>query len=268
MIANLVRTLFLGDLEAQYKICRQELEQQLLPTVDKIYSLGNLISCSTKASDRKDLGRNEIVLTFWDKISVEKVRLIGPNEILALNFPKEWTNNASNAFLRTGWLSEKPTMLAAATDKGRLLTHGGLTYGLWVQLGRPETAEEAAKLINERYLQTLNQGSCFKLDRVPSLEANPIWADPVLELYPSWVLAPEPCPFDQVHGGKSLNTLYGRAAASYETHPISYMDSLSYRKFGSLAVIKGAVFRAIDLDLSHGIIASIPKDKAFYLESS
>ena len=263
-----MRTLFLGDLEAQYKICRQELEQQLLPEVDCVISLGNLISCSRAAKDRKDLGRNEVVLTFWDRIELPKVRLAGPNEIMALNFPKEWTNNASNTVLRDSWLSEEPTMVAAAVEKGRLLTHGGLTYGEWLNLGRPQTAVEAAELINEKYLRTLNQGPCFKTDGTPSIQANPLWADPVLELYPSWVMAPEPCPFDQVHGGESLNTVLGRAAASYETHPLSYVDSLSYRKFGSLTVIQGSVFRAIDLDLPPTLVNGVPSDRAFYIEAS
>lgn len=263
-----MKTLFLGDLEAQYKICRQELEHRLVPTVDRIVSLGNLTSCSAAAKDRQDLGRNELVLTFWDKLEASKVRLIGPNEIMALNFPSEWTNNKSNTFLRDGWLTETPSILTATEDKGRLVTHGGLTYGEWLAIGAPETAREAAEALNDKYRHTLAQGDCFKLTQVPAMDANPIWADPVLELYPSWIMAPEPCPFDQVHGGESLNSERGREAAAHAAHPLAYLDSLSYRKFGSLAMVKGAVFRAIDLGLPGKLLTTVPADKAFYVEAT
>lgn len=264
-----MRTLFLGDLEAQYKICRGELELQVIPTVDVVYQLGNLISVARAAKDKKDLGRNETVLTFWDRIEgPEKVRLMGANEMMALNFPDEWTNNTSNSFLRDGWLSQDPTMLTASVDKQRLLSHGGLTHGEWVNIGRPETAAEAAELLNEKYRQTLYQGKCWKLDRKPNGAASPIWADPILETYSSWILAEEPCPFDQIHGGESLNTVRGRSAAAYETSPIYYTDSTSYRKFGSIVTIKGAVFRGVDLSLTPRTLNVLPEDKSFYLEVS
>lgn len=263
-----MKTLFLGALEAQYKLCRQELEQQLLPSVDLTISLGNLISCSKAAKDRKDLGRNESSLLFWEKLAGDKTRLMGANEIMALNFPEEWTNNASNTLIRDAWLSAEPSALVATVDKGRLVTPAGLTYGEWLAIGSPGDPEEAAGRLNEKYRHTLMQGACFRLDRRPAISANPIWADPLLELYPSWVLAPEACPFDQVHGSESLNRLRGRSATSYESSVLAYMDKVSYRKFGSLAVVKEAVFRAIDLDLSTRLLQYLPNDKAFYVEKS
>lgn len=263
-----MRTLFLGALEAQYKLCRQELEQQLVPSVDMAISLGNLISCSRAAKDRKDLGRNEITLLFWEKLELPKTRLIGANEIMALNFPKEWTNNSSNTLLRDAWLGTEPSALTATVDKGRLVTAAGLTYGEWLAIGSPESADEAAARLNEKYRHTLSQGECFRLDRRPSLGANPIWADPLLELYPSWVLAPAACPFDQVHGSESINRLRGRSATAYESSVLAYMDKVSYRKFGSLAVVKEAVFRGVDLDLPERLLNHLPTDKAFYVEAS
>lgn len=263
-----MRTLILGDIEAQYKICRQELDLDILPEVDQVISLGNLISCTQAAKDKKELGRNEITLTFWDKIALPKIRLMGSYEIMALNFPDKWTNNTSNTYLREGWLTDEGTYLTAYADKGRLLTHAGLTYGEWVAIGRPKTAEEAAAKLNEKYFQTLNQGPCFRLDGRPNFAANPIWADPVLELYPSWIMAPEACPFDQIHGGESLNSGRGRAAAGHPSHPLHYTDASSYRKFGSLSEIKGAIFRGIDLELPARLIPSIPGHRAFYVEAS
>lgn len=262
-----MRTLFLGDLEAQYKICRNELEMQVGPTLDEVIQLGNLISVARAAKDKKESGRNETVLAFWDKFNVtKKTRLMGDNEMAALNFPTEWTNNASNTFLREGWLTETPTIFTATHHMGRLVTHGGLTWGEWVAIDRPPTAEKAAEALNAKYAQTLYQGSCWKIDSRPNGAANPIWADPILETYASWVLTEEHCPFDQIHGGESLNTVRGRAAASYETSQLFYIDGVSYRKFGSLAIINEAVFRGIDLSLTPRTLPSLPKDKAFYIE--
>ena len=262
------RTLFIGDLEAQYRICRNELELSLLPAVSDVISLGNLVSCSDLAADDVELGRNEAVLTFWDRISIPKTRLIGRNEIAALNFPRQWTNNLSNNFLRDGWLSEEPTFVVATVNKGRLVTSAGLTHGLWQEIGRPETAEEAAKILNEMYFQTMYQGPSFLIEGKPNLSANPIWADAVLELYPSWILAEDKCPFDQIHGADSLNSKRARAMIAEEDHPLHYVDKVSFRKFGSLAHINGASFRGIDLDLVPMSLTSLPADKAFYIEET
>lgn len=263
----MTRTLFLGDLEAQHKIWLANVEP-LFPELDAVVQLGNLVSCSREAKDKQDFGRNEAVLSQWEKIPPKRrLRLAGPHELAALNFPGKWTNSNSNRMLRDSWLTAEPTMYVAAVDKSRLLTHGGLTYGEWLSLGRPATAEEASALLQEKYAQTLVQGDSYLLTGVPNLAANPIWADPVLELYASWVLAPEPCPFDQIHGGPSLNTVRGREARQSLHSPVHYADSVSCRKFGSLTEIKGALFRGVDLDLKTETLTSLPADKCFYLET-
>lgn len=275
MIEHFVKNLFLGSIEGQFKICRTNLTIQVLPKLDKIVCLGNLIACTKESRDTKNGGRNELVLTFWDKINknplqekfIQKVRLIGRNEMVALNQPNSWTNNASNNFLRDGWLSPAAPWVVAAVDKGRLITHGGLTFGEWKSIGSPDNAQDAADLLNEKYANTLEQGRCFALDGKPFFDASPIWADPVLELYPSWVTASEACPFDQIHGFESLNTDRGRSAVAHPSHPLFYVDSISYRKFGSITSINDTQFRGIDLQLPRKTIPSVPADKAFYVEN-
>lgn len=263
----MAKTLFLGDFEAQHKIWKADLEP-VLSSVDAVVQLGNLISCSREARDKREFGRNEAILKLWASLPQEsRLRLIGPYEVAALNFPDKWTNNTSNGILRDGWLTTEPELYVAAVDKGRLVTHGGLTYGEWLSIGKPQEADEAAARLQEKYSRTLMQGDCYLLSGKPNGAANPIWADPVLELYASWVLAPEACPFDQIHGGASLNTVRAREAHSSTLSPLAFLDAVSYRKFGSIAEIKETVFRAIDLDLKSETLTRLPADKSFYVES-
>jgi hypothetical protein len=156
----------------------------------------------------------------------------------------------------------------ALVDKDRLVTHGGLTHGEWIRIGKPKSAAEAADRLQEKYENTLYQGECFLLNKKPSAFANPIWADAVLEVYPSWILAHEECPFDQIHGGESLNRSRGRQAFSSDTSIVSYCDDVRYRKFGSIATINNAIFLAIDMDLPAVTQTEIPQGKAVYSEVS
>lgn len=267
MIVHLMtRTLFVGDLEAQHKVWQQDLDP-LITEVDAVVQMGNLISCTVDAKDKKDYGRNEAVLTLWEKVAPEKrLKLIGANEIAALNFPDEWTNSKSNLILRNSWLSREPNWYVALVDKNRLVTHAGLTHGEWVALGRPQTAVETAELLQEKYENTLNQGPTYRLTGRPNFSANPIWADPILELYPSWIGTDDVCPFDQIHGAASLNNERGRAAIANEDNLLHYLDTVNYRPFGSISTIKGATFRAMDCDLVSDTLPTLPKDKSFYVE--
>lgn len=263
----MARTLFFGDMEAQHKIWQTDLEP-ILEGLNSVVQLGNLISCTVEAADKKEYGRNEAILTLWDKSEAKnKVKLIGQNEMVSLSFPEEWTNSRSSMMIRDAWLSKEPTWFTAIEDKKRLVTPAGLTYGEWVSIGRPEDAFEAASRLHEKYIHTLHQGDCFRLTGRPNMAANPIWADPVLELYPSWILAEEECPFDQIHGGETLNVERGRSAVADPSNILHYLDTVSYKPFGSISTVKEAVFRGIGLDLLGESMTSLPKDKSFYVES-
>lgn len=262
------RTLFLGDLQAQYKIWKEDV-LDVLPTVDSTIQLGNMVSISRFARDSKKYGRNEAILKLWsDEASRRDMTwLIGRNEIAVLNSPDSWTNSSSNAILRDAWLAPEALAKVAVVEKGRLVTHGGLTHGEWVNIGRPSTAEEAAARLQEKYANTLYQGECFALDRVPNPAANPLWADPVIELYPSWLMTKEPCPFDQVHGAETLNGYRGREAVSSKVSILHYIEAINYRKFGSVATVHGAIFTGVNPGLPTETVPSIPQGKAFYVES-
>lgn len=264
------RTLFLTSLKGQYKLWRRELAPAC-NKVDSIVQFGNIIGCNPLVKDKDSFGANEAILKLvllYRSTQENWTQLIGTNEIAALNLPKEWTNATSRKILRDAWLGDNPTMQVAAVDKGRLLTHGGLTYGEWLSIGSPESVREAANRLNEKYAGTLHQGSCFKLDGIPNFAANPIWADPVTELYNSWITAPVPMPFDQVHGAGNLNTAEGRLLLGESSSLLNYADQIRFRKYGSLITVKQMQFTAIEINLPENIITMVPQHQSLYIEKT
>lgn len=261
------KTLFVGDLEAQHKVFKRDIEP-VLSSVNAVVQLGNMISCTEDAIDKKEYGRNFAVLEMWQRSEHPNlIKLAGPNEIAAINTPEKWTNFTSDQILRDEWLSAEPNMWVAISDKDRLVTHGGLTHGEWVAIGRPTTAQAAAEALQQKYQHTLHQGNAFLLTGRMNSSANPIWAHPVLETYTSWLTALEECPFDQIHGGPSLNREIFRAKVADQWNVLHHADSVSYRKFGSVVTIRGAEFKGIDLNLPSRTVPYTPPERAMYLES-
>ena len=263
-------TLFIPSLDGQYKVWKNDLDAVVKKT-DEIIQMGNLIGCNDFVKDSSQSGANEAILKFTviQKARLENwTQLIGPNEIMALNFPDEWTNDTSNHILRTGWLSDNNVFKVATVSKNRLVTHAGLTYGQWLSIGSPQTAQEASDKLNKKYLHTAYQGPSFKLGDPPNYAANPIWADPVMELIPSWVTAPVACPFDQIHGSGSLNTAEGRKQCNNKITPVHYVDKMRFNTSGSIAVVKGAEILSVDYDLPGEIVTSIPRPFRMYVEKT
>lgn len=137
-------------------------------------------------------------LPHWDFI-------FGNHESSALGGPKTAGKNISDsidddtlATLEELW---KTIGLLAVDLDGVLLTHGGLTYDYWVELGMPETSKKAAELINR------DMGKPFKKwDRAGVLvggEESPktSWPHLEFELLPSW--SGKEMPFHQITGHAS-----------------------------------------------------------------
>lgn len=93
---------------------------------------------------------------------------------------------------------------------GLLITHAGLTAGLWNTLGEPDTAAEAAAQINadgrsrdrREWAGVFAPGSM--LTRMPMAHAGVLWAESSGEVYGSWIaryLRGKDAPaFHQAHG--------------------------------------------------------------------
>ena len=58
-----------------------------------------------------------------------------------------------------------------------------------MNLGRPQSAREAAYALNAKYFGTLYQGQCLRLGDGVRFDADPIMAHSVAEVYSSWAAA-------------------------------------------------------------------------------
>lgn len=267
MAKKFLRVLYLPSIEGQAKLWRNLFERETAAS-DEVYQFGNLIGLNENAKDlTENLGGNmDILIAVATRMHLSRWnQFVGPNEIVALNAPNQWTNQKSRKILRDMWMGDNPIHVAAAV-RGRLLSRGGLTYGEWLDLGRPQTAARAAHLLNEKYQRTLYQGRCFMLGDAPNYSANPIWAHPSRELYPSWLTAPEALPFDQLTGGGSLNEPEGRRLTDGEDSIYKYLDKVRYYRYGSKLEINGQRIISLGLTLPEEQIAGLSQDRQLYVE--
>lgn len=263
------RTLIIPSLNGQYRLWKNHLVLEA-NKADEVIQLGNIVSVSDNIVDKEVKGPNRAILGYIDLYKSTTNRwkqLVGPNEITALNFPSEWTNKYSFRYLKQWWFDDY-FLKVATVSKNRLVTHGGLSYGEWVNIGRPDTAQEAADKLNEKYHKTLHQGKAFKLGDGPNYAVNPIWADPYFELYNSWLTTTETLPFNQMHGSGSLHNAVARKLINDENSTLSLLDKISFRKWGSIANVKGSFITGVDLDLEDKLLPSFPKGKAVLMEKT
>lgn len=270
------RTMFIADLCGQYEVWRASLITDA-NRCHRIIQMGNLISIDPKHRDGPVFGVapsqrqpncNEETLKYirlYRATQSHWLQLIGPAELIALNDPHRWTNHNSLAILATGWMSSTPSFVTAGVDKGRLITHGGLTHGLWVDLGRPSTASEAARLINQRYQGVLYPGPSMSLGGRPNFSADPILADPLCETYPSWITTTDTMPFSQVLVG-SLSSDDGRTELNRERTPLWYFDDVLLQRWGSIAWLGPHYFLGLHLNPWRGAIGRLANGEAVYIE--
>lgn len=262
------KTIFLPALHGQYKLWKYQIAP-MCNKAEEIVQFGNIIGCNDFVKDQKNFGPNENTLKYtliYRATEDNWIQLVGPNEIMALNFPEEWTNKRSRQILRQAWLSSNPTMQVAAVHDNRLLTHGGLTYGEWIDIDRPETAESAAKRLNDKYRGTIYQGACYSLNGAPNHSANPIWADPLLETYPSWIGAPETLPFIQMHESRNLNSSIGRSMVNAEHSIYQYATDITYKSYGSHFYKNEQEIIGIYTPLEGKLLEKIPSPYMLYVE--
>lgn len=262
------KTIFLPGLHGQFKLWKREIAGYC-NRAEEVVQFGNIIGCNDYVKDYEQRGANEATLKYvllYQNTEDNWTQLVGPNEIAALNMPDEWTNKVSRQILRNNWLSSTPIMKVAGVHQGRLVTHGGLTYGEWLSIGSPESPETASERLNDKYQGTLYQGHSYALGGAPNHSANPIWCDPILELYPSWITAPVNMPFGQVHAGRNLNSDVGRTIINEEHSIFKYADKINFRKYGSITQIGENKIIGIDIPLDGRVLTSLPRPYAFYVE--
>ncbi|MGH3441117.1 MAG: DUF433 domain-containing protein [Nitriliruptorales bacterium] len=112
------------------------------------------------------------------------------------------------AWLDEGWM--RVAVALGVGDSAVLVSHAGLTRGLWTELGAPREAGDAVAALESLRLEpagweVINRpGRMLNLGRFPIVEptAGPVWAEASIELLPPWIDRGD-LPFDQVHGHSS-----------------------------------------------------------------
>lgn len=259
---------------AQMKLWNKTLSAASV-NVDRVVFLGDFLSLEDYAKDfalnmgaSGGLNAQTVDMLSHSLISNGKLMpIMGSKEMIVLNFPDNpYTNEHTNSMLRNLWLSADPLLKASTVVNGALATSGGLTYGKWVELGRPSTAAAAAVSLNEDAKGKLYHGVCFKADGKPSYSAHPIWADPFMETYPSWVTAPEPCPFRQILNG-DMFSFAGQVARDTVASPTSHVDDTVYRRWGSLTIIQGSQFLGVGLPVKEDeAVEELPDGRTVLVE--
>ena len=265
------RKLFIPGLHGQVDVYKNRF-LKLMPRMDTTITLGNMLRLAPfqeygfNADDEPvNIAPTSANFALLDKIRENTqnsvmpfVNIIGANEVAYLNLPKEAADNylkdAPNGvnYVREGWLTDEKVSKAAfryyvaVEVDGRLVTHAGLSHGEWVNLGRPQTAREAAYALNIKYLGTLYQGQCYRLGDGINYAANPIMGHPIAEVYSSWMSTPEICPFPQIHGSISMRDLTGHEVSSTYLHPMFYAEKMRYHRWGTSITLKGQSFYAIE----------------------
>jgi hypothetical protein len=176
--------------------CSDELAKAVAPILDDagtvVIQVGDLVDRGPDSS-----GVLAIVDNRLRHAGRRWVQLIGNHEAQYLGAARFWRQSLSPAdvhLLRTWWLRDRVRVAAAirlAHGEEFLLTHAGLTFEAWRELGEPVTAATAADLLNTRPEPLL-----WAYD-------GPLWAD-ATTVYASWQQAPHPPPFGQIHGHSSI----------------------------------------------------------------
>ena len=263
--------LFVPGLHGQVRVMEKRYEP-LIDSVDSTITLGNMLRLAPfleMGTSADDEYRNvspvvenaNLMKQIWGRANLSAVpfvNVIGANEVIYLNLPKSQADNylrdtkTGINFVREGWLTDEKRNPAAfryyvaVEADGRLITHAGLSHGEWVNLGRPQTARQAAYALNMKYLGTLYQGECLRMGNGVNFAANPIMGHPIAEVYSSWMATSERCPFPQLHGSLSLRDATGHEALSTYMHPLYYAEKMNYHRWGTSITLHGTPFYAVD----------------------
>jgi hypothetical protein len=144
------------------------------------------------------------------------VQLVGNHEGIYLPFAprfpwSETLNQGGEDLLKHWWATGQMRVAAGlSTAHGDLLvTHAGLTTGLWSKIGRPTNIRDAVPALNalpEKHPDWLWRTGKMYDGRDSDWNAGPMWAEAGSEVYASWMGIEAdniPVPFGQVHGHSS-----------------------------------------------------------------
>lgn len=247
---RIFKSLFVPPLYAQTKTWKNSVVKTMLK-VDEVFQMGNLINLDTTKNAWAEVRRrNDFILKaagVYKYTDPCYTNILGTNELLALNsIERGWMTDIGKKLLIDAWHSSTPMFKVADSSKGRLVTHSGLTHGLWNDIGRPQTAKEAAAILNEIYSKKLDFGSGIRLGGALNLAANPVFADPVRETMFSWLTWDGTMPFGQIFVAPNLNKTKDNFFLRGEDYNIdTRLRRMAMLPWGSMIVYDSGFFLAI-----------------------
>lgn len=278
-------SLYLPGLFGQWSVWERNIEK-IVSTLGTVVQMGNIVGFNEDVKTHVEGSRSynsvlvDSILSNYLGLSndgsksntVNWVQIIGANEIIALidvENKQSALDDYAAQLLREAYFSKESSMVFAYEHNGRLVTHGGLTHGLWEELGKPKTAKKAASLINEKFGRQLYLGESLRVGSPPNLSSDVVFCDDIHELYPSWIYAKEACPFEQVFS-QTINSIRGRAAKNSEHSPLYWLDDncFSYPRFGSVLAIRDTQFFGLDLGLNNARKLSLDSSRKLWVEKS
>ena len=149
------------------------------------------------------------------------IQILGNHELQHLNGVSFWKCNCSpETITKLRLLFEEdlvhiaygldnivpPNLEVSASPKFKvgntswLFTHAGVSHNWWSHVGKPKTAAETARRLNNVEFRAINTPGII-LGHY-GLTPGPIWAVASEEVFPTWVNAAshDPAPFSQMHG--------------------------------------------------------------------
>lgn len=255
--AHPYKELILPSLNGQYRLWKAQLRRRA-EMADRVIQLGNLIGVQPEAIDpmfkNKTVysGNNGLIfgiVKFFSTTHDGWEQLMGTNEIAAIFSPDVYLcSEKAMEVLAENWFDPEGCLKVASVVDGKLATHRGLTHLEWIDIGRPDDAETAAARLNEKWKGAEEFGDCFLNSGIPNHGADPMWADLFYETYSSWVVAPESCPFPQVHSAAGMHTEAGRMFLNDKSTFVQFLDKKSVKitRWGSSVSIKGQDFISVN----------------------
>lgn len=272
------RTLLLPSLLGQARWWKSQIRRRA-DMADRVIQFGNIVGTHPNAIDpvlkkhgtvyNGNSGLVQALIVYYASTHDGWEQLAGTNEMAAIFAEDVYlVSERAAMYLAESWFEPEGSMKVAAVVDGKLATHAGLTYGQWIEIGSPLTAQEAADRLNEKYKGVTEFDDCYQLSGVPNFAADPIWADVYMETLPSWVTAPHECPFGQVHSKAGVHMSAGKNFIKDEKSYLFFLDRIGkweIQRFGSTVTIRDTPFISIEMNIpEHTEIRRW--DKAGFLE--
>lgn len=256
-IAAPFKELILPNLSGQFRIWKSQLRRRA-DMADRVIQIGNLMGAQenairpmfrNKTSFNGNAGLVFAIVKMYSRTHPDFTMLAGTNELAAIFAPDVYMcSEKATEYLAENWFDlENGCFRVANVIDDKLLTHRGLTFLQWKEIGEPDNAVDAAARLNELYRGTTEFADSYLTAGVPNFGADPMWADVYMETYPSWLTSGQDMPFDQIHGGAGVHMQAGRMFLNDKRSFFQFVnkEGIKVRRWGSEVSINGGTFYSV-----------------------